>query len=44
MVLSYDAYNDTLLMQKEKENQLDAFRKELDEIRELLNNNNNNNK
>ena len=36
MILSYDAYSETLEQQKEEKNSLDAIRKELDEIRALV--------
>jgi len=36
MVLSYDAYEETLEQQKKKESELQTIHKELDEIRELI--------
>jgi hypothetical protein len=36
MVLSYDAYSETLEKQKEEKNQWDLLRKEIDEVRALL--------
>jgi integrase/recombinase XerD len=38
MILSYDAYSETIEKHEEDKNSLDAIRKELDEIRELVNN------
>ena len=36
MILSYDAYEETIEQHKEEKGQLDAIRKELDEIRALV--------
>ena len=36
MVLTYDAYNETLVKQKEEKNQWDELRKEIDQVKALL--------
>ena len=36
MVLSYDAYNETLEKQKEEKSQWDELRKEIDSVKALL--------